>query len=112
MDLDYLAKNPGDSMCYDPSFRNSLESELPYLITNTPSRPYSLTDQQLYEFQHDFYGLLLSINIPPQYHYYIFRFNGFKAIEDFTTTTNTIMMPDLANYDIMVEVYKTKTVAI
>lgn len=112
MDLDNLAKTSGDPMAYNPSFRNNIESHLPWLLANSISTVISITSQQLLEFQGDFYGLLFSINIPKQYHYFVLRFNGFKAMSDFTTASTTLVMPDFTIFDQMLAVYKTKTLTI
>ncbi len=73
---------PGPSMFYDPRFRHILEMHMPQLRTMyavaKPLRP-----EQVYQFEGDFSGFLLSEGYQQEMHWLMMRVNGFTNPRQF-----------------------------
>lgn len=73
----------GDSLMYDPAFRQVLEVHLPVLRTTRYIEERTIEPTLIDRYQGDFYGLLASLQIPLDQHWLIMRLNGFKSPREF-----------------------------
>lgn len=69
-----MAKS-GDALYYDPDFRLVVETHLNILISQAAAREDIPLDL-FYQYEGDFYGYLVSLSIPPEYHFILLRMNG------------------------------------
>lgn len=72
--FDRMAK-PGDDIYYSQDFRLIVETHLLVLI----NRAAAIDDIPLdlyYQYEGDFYGYLVELAIPPEYHFILLRMNG------------------------------------
>lgn len=73
---------PGPSMFYEPKFRHILELHIPNLRTIYATRQ-PITPDELYQFEGDFHGFLLSKGHLLETHWLYTRLNGMKNPMEF-----------------------------
>lgn len=80
------------SSYYDPNFRKVLEDHMTYLRLN--SRQRSIEPGLAHRYENDFYGLLVYLGIPHEYHWLVMRMAGLNAPEEATGALRAILLPD------------------
>ena len=73
--INTLMEQPGPSMFYDPKFRHILEMHMNQLKTIYATR-HVLTPAELYQFEGDFSGFLMSKGHDLETHWLFTRVNG------------------------------------
>lgn len=94
MKVDEQMTTSGNVDFFNPSFRYTLESHLPYLLGLTTTRAVSVDPHDAIVYNQDLYGYLLSISVLPCYHWVIMRLNGFFTPAEFDSTVVTILIPN------------------
>lgn len=106
--IDRLADAYGDDYYFDEAFLIILQSYIPLIrqgnvVTLTP------TNQQLYKYQGDFYGLLDELGVQKQYHYATLLLNNLRNSSDFDSSMASILVPDYSQIDMIHATYTTLT---
>jgi hypothetical protein len=96
----------GDDHFFDESFLILLRSYMP-LISKQNVNQVSPTNQQLYKYQGDFYGLLDELGVDKQYHYATLLLNNLKSSTEFVPSMSVILIPNTAYIDMLHSVYTT-----
>lgn len=92
----------------DPLYLATLESHLSYLKKMDTAVTNSITPRQSYKYEGDFYGLLSDMRIDKSYHYIILRMNNYTSPTDYKGEVKDIVIPDLAEVDLIKNIYMTR----
>lgn len=109
MDIHSLATSTGDDAYYDHGFHVMLEAHFTHLLSMPKTITYPVDPGLCYRYEGDLYGLLDALNIQKQYHLAILRLNGFRCSGDLTPDVTSLIIPDLAEIDLLKAVYMTST---
>jgi len=101
-----LMVNAGNDIYYDPDFRSTVETYLPYLREHKDTQILAVNADDAYRYEGDFYGLLMTLKVPPQYHWTIMRVNNYSASTDLTSIITGILIPAIEQMDGIVRQYK------
>lgn len=97
-----------DKIQNDSNYLQMLESHLTYFKA-LPSNTYiTVTSQQNYKYEGDFYGLLNDVNVDKNFHYIVMRLNGIENSCDYKGDINEILVPDLTEVRLINNIYQTK----
>lgn len=77
------AKDPGDSVYYDPRFRTVIETHLSILRQAPSTQQQPITADMIHRHEGDFYGLLMELGISLQFHWIYLRVNGLESPNQF-----------------------------
>lgn len=99
-------QNPGPDIWYDPKFMAVIEQHLS-IIKKEKSETLSLDPAKAETFVSDFFGLLKSLGVAPQYWYATLRLSGLKSPTDFTPGTLVIRIPDFQYLETLRQQYQT-----
>ena len=90
--------NPGPNTFYDPKFRNVFEDHLSFIINNRRDAISIRTVDPNTggRFAGDWRGLMLSLGIFPQMHWYNMRLNGYTSCSDYDGTQLEIELLDIS----------------
>ena len=91
----------GPSIFYDELFRVTLETHLNYLRTDPQTRMLDVTPTQAYRHEHDFYGLLVELNIPTHLHWLMLRLNNLTDPMDADRDIVFVLYPAPAVLDLI-----------
>ena len=83
----------GNTLFYSTAFRNLIENYLSVLKQIPSTTTIPLTEGQQYQYQGNFYGLLVSLNIPQDLHWITLRLNGLLSPFDFTGDLPNLLVP-------------------
>lgn len=108
MKIQELEDSYGSDNYYAEDFRHILESYKTFLKNSSATKPYSFDTFYAVKHVGDLWGLLDDLGFPKQYHFAIMLVNEYLSPTELTSTTNALLIPDLAKVDLLVEVYKTK----
>ena len=86
--------NLGPEAFYQPEFRQVLEDHLYGIRTDETTRVEFLVTGQAYQYEHDFYGLLLQYNVPYHLHWITMRLNELKNPYQSLDTLKVILIPN------------------
>ncbi len=81
--LSNQAKDPGDSVYYDPRFRTVIETHLPILRTAPSTQRQRISPDMIHRYEGDFYGLLIELGVSFQFHWIFMRVNGLESPNQF-----------------------------
>lgn len=76
-------QNVGDTIYYDPGFRQVIETHLPILRRAGGIQVYTVPPEKIYQHEGDFYGLLAEMGISLQFHWIYMRVNGLESAHQF-----------------------------
>lgn len=109
MPIHSLMRSSGPSVYYSEEFRRMIESHLLFLQTHPDTQQIALEPHMVYKYEHDLFGLLGELNVPPQYHWIIMRMNGFTNPIDLTQETEILLLPSLSVINNLQKVHSTTT---
>ncbi len=101
-----LMVNAGNDVYYDESFRSTVETYLPYLRAHKDTQVMAVNADDVYRYEGDYYGLLLTLKIAPQYHWIVLRVNDYVSPADLVTIVKTVLVPSPEQMDSIVRQYK------
>lgn len=104
--IDNLMTSNGDEYYYDEEFLLILRTYLPIIRANYAT-PVSPTNQQLYKYQGDFFGLMDELALSKQYHYAALILNGLTNSTAFSPSMAVILIPDTTYIDQLHSMYTT-----
>lgn len=92
----------------EPNFMVFVESHLQYFQKQAPTTALAVSEQQNGKYEGDFYGLLGELRVIPEHRYIVMRVNGLTSSADFKGDRSMIIIPDLAMFNTLKQVYKSK----
>ena len=92
----------------EPGFIVFVESHIPYFKNVASKTVLSVTQQQNAKYEGDFYGLLAELKVHPEHRYLTMRVNGLDTSSDYLGDKEVIILPDLAYFNTLKQVYKSK----
>lgn len=98
-----------DTVYYSEGFLQLIEDHMPVLRAGSNIQAVSVSSQDCYAYNGDFYGLLAEYHVERKYHLIVTRFNGYKASTDFMKNIEYFLLPDLASIEEMKMLYLTKS---
>lgn len=108
MYINNLASNPGDDSYYNENFYTILESHIPYFKTNKFYTVTTLNPIDGVVYEGDLFGLLDKLMINKQYHYFIMRFNGYVSPDELKKETQSLLIPNMQELDLLQRQYQTR----
>lgn len=98
----------GDSVYYEEAFMVMIESCLPYIKTHQQNKIVTVTEEDTYKFEGDFYGLLASYDVPLALRWIYLRVNGYNNSSEYhrqgvRPTTETDSRVLIFPYEPMIE---------
>ena len=99
--------NPGADVYYEKSFRDALEANMDNLRQSNRTQTLGIDSHKAVVYQGDLFGYLLSIGIPPQYHWAVMRINRFNSPFQFGPETDFIVIPEYGEIDKLRQIQKT-----
>jgi hypothetical protein len=108
MGIDDLEVSSGPDIYYDPDFRAVLDAHYTYLRNLSTNTIRTVTPFQSTKFAGDFYGLLSDMQVPRQFFYVILRINNMVSPNDFTSTMQSILIPDTSVVEMIKNIHLTK----
>ena len=99
MSINSLMNDEGPKIFYDADFRNVIEAHLRILREHPNTAVLDIEPQKAYKYEFDLYGLLLSLNIAPYYHWIVMRVNDLTTPIDFTHEMLRLILPAAGTID-------------
>jgi hypothetical protein len=106
MDIDVLTPIV-EADFYSDDFLKLIEDHLTELRKDPRTVIRQISNVQCVKYQGDFFGLLLDLQIQPQYHHAVLRVNNLLSAADFTGLVNQIVIPNLPAIDMLKNLYQT-----
>lgn len=107
--LDDLINKQSDTLYFTPTFKRLIEEHLPYLINTESTQVITIKDYETTKFKGDFYGILITYNVPAIAHYATMRVNGMKTSSDYAGLATIFTIPSTS---ILNRLYSRSQVAI
>lgn len=112
MYINNLAAQTGDDAFYEQGFHHLIESHFTYLLSLPNTAAITIEPSLAYRHIGDLFGALDELGIPKQYHHTIMRLNGYYCTGDFQQETQTLVIPDLAEIDLLKSIYRSTTITV
>lgn len=97
------------SFYYDDDFHRVLVKHFPYFIENDSFEPKDISGVTAEIYKGDFYGLLLSLRIPFEYHRVNTEFNMLLSPLDYTGEAGPVRVISAKELSRLLNVYQTRT---
>lgn len=94
MKVDSDMNSYGSASFANPSFRWTIESHIPYLLSLATTRSISVDPHATIVYNQDLYGYLLSIGVQPCYHWITMRVNGMFSPTEFNSNSVSVLVPN------------------
>lgn len=108
MKIDSLMASTGQDAYYTDSFRLVVETQLTNIWKSPNIRMKDIDPHTADKYEGDLYGLLDSLNIPKQYHYFVLITNMMISSSDYTKEMLQILIPDFSEIDQMLALHLTR----
>jgi len=105
MDIDSLSLGGNTAIMFDSDFRNVLEMHLPLLRSSPNAKFVAVEPAVAYRFESNFSGLLDHLGIPYEYRWLLTRINGFDTHLDSGSDVRTVLIPDMAVVEMIINQY-------
>lgn len=89
----------GPGVFYTDDFMTMMEQHIPLLISNENTQVQPIEPALAFQYANDFYGLLLTLGIPFQYHWTMTRCNGYASPLRYEGTKTEIIIPPISEID-------------
>lgn len=106
MKIDKLMLKYGPDVYYEKAFMDTLEAHMEYLRNSPKTQSISVDSHKAVIYEGDLYGYLLEERIQPQYFWTIMRMNNFYSPHEFGPTTESLVIPNFADVDILRQTQK------
>lgn len=97
----------GNPIYDDEIFRYVLLNHLSALASREDTAHVHIDQSTADQFYGDFYGLLISLNVPPQLHWISTRINGYTDSNDYDSENLDIYVPPAAEVDRLRNIHMT-----
>lgn len=95
----------GPGVYYTDEFMTMMEPHIGLLITNENSHIRPVEPALALQYANDFYGLLLTIGIPFQYHWTIMRCNGYTSPLAYKGDVTQLIIPPITEIDQLQQIW-------
>jgi hypothetical protein len=109
MQINSLKPQP-EKVFFEPNFLVMLESHLSFFRNSGATTLTPISSQQGYKYEGDLYGLLDDLGISKVFHFITARLNGFTSGSDFKGDRDYLLVPSLADIEILKAIYQTKNI--
>lgn len=89
---------------YREDMRIMFENHIPYLLAGNRSSMITIEPADAHKFEYDLAGLLLNYSLPAHLHWLVMRINDMNSPMEYTADKLTLLIPDPAVVDRLVEV--------
>lgn len=90
---------------YNRNFRTTFEYHITRLVQDQRVSYLEVDPGTALRYSGDLYGLLMLNGIPPHYHYFVMRCNGFSHPIEYPQTLLSIVLPPLEEIDDMLSIW-------
>lgn len=90
---------------FEPSFLVMIESHLTHLRTSTGIRYVTITEQQGYKYEGDFFGLLDDVKVTKKYHHIVMRVNNLNSSADYDGNIPNVLIPSFSLIENIKSIY-------
>ncbi len=97
------------SVFFSEGFQMMLENHILRLVRSSSTAVVNVPDSQAYQYEADFFGLLLTLGVPSQYHFTTMRCNNLYSPADYRSTLTSIIVPGFSEIDELFAIYTTST---
>jgi hypothetical protein len=108
MDIQNLEKSPPIQGYCSVAFQKIIEEHLVLIKNSTKNKPKQIDKQKSYVYRGDFYGLLLSMDVPSAYHYVNLRINGYTCPSEYKGEDGVFYLADPEQINLLYDIYRTK----
>lgn len=106
--MDILKMHPViEDAYFDPDFLTTIESHLTLLRNSSGAKLLSITEQQGYKYEGDFFGLLDDLVIEKKYHHIVLRVNDMLSSADYKGDLTHVLLPSLSQIELLKSVFQT-----
>jgi hypothetical protein len=95
----------GPEVFYRDDFKTMLEHHIPLLATHVNAVVRPIEPATAVQFASDFYGVLIYLGIPTQYHWTILRVNGLTSPYSYKEEMTQIVVPPLDEIDQLQQIW-------
>ena len=95
----------GETHLFSMGFRNLIENHLPFLRSHTSTIEKNISPHSGYTWVGDYYGLLLSLDIPHDLLWITLRMNGYTSPGDYDGNNLVVLVPSQAQISKMLTRY-------
>lgn len=97
----------GPLVFYDFNFRNTLEYHVPNLLNHSETMVTSIPNGTAHQFTNDFFGLLTTFHVAPQYWWITMRCNGYYNPLDYQEDRLILIQPPIRVIDDIARIWTT-----
>ena len=105
--ISYL-KNPSINKTFKPNFKNVIEEHISLLKDEKNCSITNITSHMTYKYENNLYGLLTELKYDSKYHWTIMRVNGFHNPNEFSTTTDKLIIPKSNYIDNLLKIHESE----
>lgn len=99
----------GPDIYYNPGFRSMIEDHLTIIRNQPDTQVVDIEPLVAYKYAGDFFGLMMSQNIAPQYHWIIMRVNDLISPQDYKDDQLTFIKPSYTFINRLTSVYQSQS---
>ncbi len=99
----------GPGVFYTDEFMTMMEQHIPLLRSNPNTQLRPIEPSLALQYANDFYGLLLSLGIPFQYHWTVTRCNGYSGPMQFKGDVFTVIVPPFTEIDQLQQIFSSNS---
>lgn len=97
----------GAAVYYSPGWMRMIESHMAYLRQQSAGNVVSITPHQAYKYEADLFGLLHVLRVQSEYHWIVMRLNDMTSPNQLTSQHTSLILPDFAQIEKLLNVYQT-----
>lgn len=102
--------NDGDSpIYYNEAFHSMMESHILDLTMGSGARVHAIDRALANQYEGDFFGLLVTLGVPDQYHWITMRCNNLYSPMGYKSTTLNVIIPYPDDIDELYAIYTMST---
>lgn len=105
MDINNLEIPSGPNLYYDQGFINTLEDHMTLLRTDSNTDTAQIDAYKAIVYEGDFFGLLLDMGIPREFHMVTMRVNNMNSPTEFGPGREFVLLPDRNRLGRMLSLY-------
>lgn len=105
--INSLSVGESHSYYYTNEIKALLESHVEFLKNHRETRIVQVAPHLIYKYEGDFYGLLLTLKIPPEYHWIIMRMNDYTSPTELSENKMAFLQPGFNVIDQIINMHRT-----
>lgn len=105
--INNLGVSESSAFYYTDEIKALLESHVEFLKNHNETRIVQVSPHLTYKYEGDFYGLLMTLKIPPQYHWIIMRMNDYTSPTEMPENKIAFIQPGFNVIDQIINMHRT-----